>query len=160
MNKLGGRGECEYCHQWHNNVSYHREQDCPTNPNSMFNRLIAQEKKEIKQVEDLQTYFDFYNIIRKDEPPHYVHGEDCMGRQEQYWRQFLFCSDNKVVCGVALTTEEATKKANANRDLHEKFIRLSARQRVREILSNNSKYPCAQDQGELNRAFAELLHCI
>jgi len=98
--------------------------------------------------------------MRKDEPAHFVQGEDCMGRPEQYWRQFLFCSDNKVVCGIGLTAQDATQKANINRDTHEKFINLPARQRVKEILSKTSDYPSAQDQGELNRAFAELLHYI
>jgi hypothetical protein len=28
----GGRGECPFCHEWHNNVSYHSAWECKKNP--------------------------------------------------------------------------------------------------------------------------------
>mgnify|MGYP007070567985 CR=1 FL=1 len=30
--KKGGRGKCQYCHKWHNNVSYHEELECDKRP--------------------------------------------------------------------------------------------------------------------------------
>ena len=102
------------------------------------------------------------NTLIKDEPPHFVNGEDCMGRYQSYWRQFLFCSDDRVVCGVGPTAEDATKKANEERNKRESFLSSPARQRVKDILSKYGPdgYPLAGDQGDLNRAFAELLECI
>ena len=32
MNKKGGRGKCQYCNEWHNNVSYHEEHECDKRP--------------------------------------------------------------------------------------------------------------------------------
>ena len=31
-NLLGGRGPCNFCHEWHNNVAYHSEWECELNP--------------------------------------------------------------------------------------------------------------------------------
>ena len=31
-NKLGGRGLCPYCDEWHNNVAYHSAHQCPKRP--------------------------------------------------------------------------------------------------------------------------------
>lgn len=102
------------------------------------------------------------NTLTKNEPPHIVNGEDCMGRTERYWRQFLFCSDGRVVCGTGDTDELATSRANEKRNQREKFLTSPARQRVKEILAKYGPdgYPLAADQGDLNRAFAELLECI
>jgi len=101
-------------------------------------------------------------IINKDEPPHLVNGENCMGFHESYWRQFLFCSDGRVVCGTGLTEEEATRKANEQRIKRETFLKSPARQRIKDIISKYGPegYPLACDQGDLNRAFAEVLECI
>ena len=30
--KKGGRGKCQYCNKWHNNVSYHEELECDKRP--------------------------------------------------------------------------------------------------------------------------------
>lgn len=99
----------------------------------------------------------------KDEQPHFMKpDEDCMGNPTVgYWRQFLFCSDGRCVLGNGGTPADATKAANEKRDEHEKFLNSPARQRVKAILGKYRKdeYPLAQDQGDLLRAFAELLGC-
>jgi len=51
MNLMGGRGECSFCHQWYNNVSYHSAQECVANPGSTLNRLLAEEKSAPKSTE-------------------------------------------------------------------------------------------------------------
>ena len=33
MNICGGRGLCEYCNEWHDNVALHSAHYCPFNPN-------------------------------------------------------------------------------------------------------------------------------
>lgn len=43
MNKAGGRGTCEFCNEWHNNVSYHTAQDCLANPNSYAIRSLTKD---------------------------------------------------------------------------------------------------------------------
>lgn len=101
-------------------------------------------------------------LLKQDEPAHLIEGEDCMGCPERYWRQFLFCSDGRVVCGTGGTADEASKTAKKLRDDHETFLTLPARQRVKEILSKYGPhtYPNANEQNELNKAFAELLGCL
>jgi len=45
--KKGGRGKCQYCNKWHNNVSYHEELECDKRPwlQEVF-PLIVIKKKE------------------------------------------------------------------------------------------------------------------
>jgi len=35
-NKLGGRGKCQFCGEWENNVSYHEAWECLKNPHPPF----------------------------------------------------------------------------------------------------------------------------
>ena len=98
----------------------------------------------------------------QDEAPHLVNNHNCMDESESYWRQFLFCSDGHCVAGVGRTAIEASQSANLNRDKHEKFLTLTAKQKVREIFGKYklNEYPSQQDQAHLLRAYAELLDCI
>jgi hypothetical protein len=99
-----------------------------------------------------------------DTPPHYMNpDEDCMGNPVPgYWRQFLECSDGKTVCGTGKTAEEAITEAQRLRNLREQFIAEQPRTRIQKILAKYDKneYPSAQDQGDFNRAVAEILGCI
>ena len=38
-NKCGGRGQCSYCDEIVNNVSYHEEHECPENMSAMARKM-------------------------------------------------------------------------------------------------------------------------
>lgn len=98
-----------------------------------------------------------------DSPPHEVkYDGDGMGQVLVIWRQFLTCSDGHNVIGCGANAEEATKNAEINREKHETFLKIPARERAKQILDKygHSDYPLANDQGHLNRAFAEILGII
>jgi hypothetical protein len=95
-----------------------------------------------------------------DPAPYTSNGEDCMGNHESCWIQNLVCSDGHIVTAWGTTAAEATEKANRNRKLREDFLNKDPRQQIQEILGKGEDYPCAYDQGALNRAFAKLLGVI
>lgn len=95
-----------------------------------------------------------------DLPPHFVNTEDVNGTSCAYWTQTLYCSDGHVVCGVGSNAELAAQAASSRRELHESKLLDDPRTQIQKILAKGQDYPCAQDQGTLNRAFAKLLGCI
>ena len=55
-NKLGGRGLCSSCNQWHNNVSWHEANECVANPHSWASKEIQMEAaKTAKEETTKQT---------------------------------------------------------------------------------------------------------
>jgi hypothetical protein len=97
--------------------------------------------------------------MNKDEPAHFVEAGigDRMdgGNYPSYWRQFLFCSDGLVVCGVADNAEFATKLANIKRDERESWLTLPSREKIRQLAFKSCRGTGEQD--DLNKAFAECL---
>jgi len=59
-NLLGGRGPCEFCHEWHNNVAFHSEWECEQNPRG----YLARERKESHQKELLALYESAFGKIQ------------------------------------------------------------------------------------------------
>jgi hypothetical protein len=102
--------------------------------------------------------------MKHDEPPHYMKADrDCMDRPtEGYWRQFLICSDGRCVSASAPTAEMATQYANTQRQEHEDFLLQDPRQRVKKIYDKYkaNEYPNSTEQGDILRAFAQILGCI
>ena len=95
-----------------------------------------------------------------DAPPYFVKTRDCMDRPNACWIQDLVCSDGTIVTAWGSSAKAAITNANLRRNEQERFLGIDPRQQIKEILAKGQDYPCAQDQGTLNRAFAKLLGCI
>lgn len=73
----------------------------------------------------------------KDETPHYMEpNEDCMGYcVSGYWRQFLECSDGRIVIGSGMRPADATNDAMEKRKKVEELLALPLREQLRELTS-------------------------
>lgn len=76
-----------------------------------------------------------------DEPAHFISAEPEEGKAAR-WRQFLECSDGRVVTGVGNSKEEAETCAAGKRMAREDYLRLPVMMRLKllaegDLLSTN-----------------------
>ena len=91
----------------------------------------------------------------KDEPAHFVETENCNGDAENYWRQFLICSNETIVCGCGLTKEQAEREATLNRNKVEEFLEKPYKNQLKELVSQ--KYMSPNDQQEAIKLISKII---
>ncbi len=67
-NLLGGRGQCDKCGEWHNNVSYHSEHECKNIEKSKESKLLDKILNEIEADENVAklSYKDLGDYILQE----------------------------------------------------------------------------------------------
>lgn len=81
---------------------------------------------------------------------HFVTNDDGGG----YWREFLTCSDGRVVCAQGLTPQQAEKEAKECLESREAYLRLSPKERLRILAEGNL---LSTDMAEALRLLIQLI---
>jgi len=63
--KKGGRGQCKYCYEWHNNVSYHEAHECVTAPHWLNERMEAIKKLPAPTLDEVELQLKSSDILKK-----------------------------------------------------------------------------------------------